>query len=114
MGNLILLILGLLLSVIGIVNISGNISTIHYYNRMKVMENDMPKYGKVVGTGTIIIGLSLILSYIVAFWSETMMSYVILLGIVVGLCFIFYGQIKYNRGIFYFPNSMSRKFFILC
>lgn len=100
MGNLILLILGLLLSVIGIVNISGNISTIHYYNRMKVMEKDMPKYGKVVGAGTIIIGLSLILSYIVAFWSETMMSYVILLGIVVGLCFIFYGQIKYNSGIF--------------
>ena len=36
MGNLMLLIIGLLISVLGIVNIKGNISTIHSYNRRKV------------------------------------------------------------------------------
>ena len=56
MDNLILLILGLFISVLGITNIKGNISTIHSYNRRKVKEEDIPKYGKVVGTGTLNIG----------------------------------------------------------
>ena len=36
MENIMLLILGVFISVIGIVNIKGNISTIHSYNRRKV------------------------------------------------------------------------------
>lgn len=70
MDNIMMLILGLFISVLGIVNISGNISTIHSYNRRKVKEEDVPKYGKVVGTGTLIIGLSFVLGFIAAFWSE--------------------------------------------
>ena len=35
MDNIMMLILGLFISVLGIVNISGNISTIHSYNRKK-------------------------------------------------------------------------------
>ena len=35
MVKIVLLILGVLISVIGIVNIMGNISTIHSYNRRK-------------------------------------------------------------------------------
>ena len=56
MENIMLLILGVFISVMGIVNIKGNISTIHSYNRRKVKEEDIPKYGKAVGTGTLIIG----------------------------------------------------------
>lgn len=41
MDNLILLILGLFISVLGITNIKGNISTIHSYNRRKVKEEDI-------------------------------------------------------------------------
>lgn len=54
MENIIMLILGVFISVVGIVNIKGNISTIHSYNRRKVKEEDIPKYGKTVGTGTLI------------------------------------------------------------
>ena len=57
-----LLILGLLLTVIGIVNIRGNISTIHAYNRRKVREEDLPKYARAMGNGTMVIGLSLALT----------------------------------------------------
>ena len=53
----VMLILGVFISVVGIVNIKGNISTIHSYNRRKVKEEDIPKYGKTVGTGTLIIGI---------------------------------------------------------
>lgn len=49
MDHLLLLILGIFLSTLGTVNIKGNISTIHSYNRRKVKEEDVPKYGKAVG-----------------------------------------------------------------
>ena len=100
MDNLILLILGLFVSALGITNIKGNISTIHSYNRRKVKEEDVPKYGKVVGTGTLIMGVSFVLGYIVSFWSEAVMAFIILPAVVVGLGFLLYGQFKYNKGIF--------------
>ena len=99
MDNVLLLIFGLFLSVLGVVNIKGNISTIHSYNRRKVKE-DIPKYGKAVGTGTVIMGASLILAYFVTFWNEAAIDYIILPAITIGLAFVLYGQIKYNHGIF--------------
>ena len=84
----------------GIVNIKGNISTIHSYNRRKVKEEDIPKYGKAVGTGTIIMGISLVLGFVASLWSEELIAYIILIGVVVGLGFILYGQFKYNGGFF--------------
>ena len=100
MENIMLLILGVFISVMGIVNIKGNISTIHSYNRRKVKEEDIPKYGKAVGTGTLIIGISLVLGFIVSFWSEEIMGFIILPAVIVGLGFMLYGHIKYNKGIF--------------
>lgn len=67
MDHIALLILGIFISVIGIVNMTGNISTIHSYNRRKVKEEDVPKYGRAVGTGTLIIGVSLIAAFVTAF-----------------------------------------------
>ena len=49
MDHIALLILGIFIAIIGIVNIMGNISTIHSYNRRKVREEDVPKYGRAVG-----------------------------------------------------------------
>lgn len=100
MDHLLLLILGIFLSTLGTVNIKGNISTIHSYNRRKVKEEDVPKYGKAVGTGTLVIGVSLVLSYLVTFWNADAIDYIVLPALVIGLAFILYGQIKYNHGIF--------------
>lgn len=95
-----MLVLGIFISVLGIVNIKGNISTIHSYNRRKVKEEDIPKYGKAIGTGTLIVGLSFIIGFIVSFWSEVMIVFVILPAVIVGLAFILYAQFRYNKGIF--------------
>ena len=100
MDNILLLVFGICLSVLGIINIKGNISTIHSYNRRNVKEEDIPKYGKAVGTGTLVIGASLILSYLVTFWNQAAIDYIVLPAMVIGLAFILYGQIKYNHGIF--------------
>ena len=100
MDNIALLILGIFISVIGIVNMTGNISTIHSYNRRKIKEEDAPKYGRAVGTGTLIIGVSLIAAFVTTFWSETAMSFIVIPALVIGLGFILYAQFKYNKGIF--------------
>lgn len=100
MDNIMMLILGLCISVIGIVNIKGNISTIHSYNRQRIQEEDIPKYGKIIGTGSLIMGLSLVLSFIVSFWNEEITEFVIAPAVIVGLGMMLYGQIKYNKGIF--------------
>ena len=100
MENIVLLLLGLALSAIGIMNIKGNINTVHSYNRRKVKEEEKPKYGKTIGVGTLIIGISLILSFVVLLWNENAMTYVVAPGIIFGLAIIIYGQFKYNRGIF--------------
>lgn len=100
MSDLFLLIMGVLLSTIGIINIKGNINTIHSYNRRKVKDEDIPRYGKAVGTGVLFIGTSFIVSYVTTFLNEAVIPYIILPAIAIGLAFILYGQIKYNHGIF--------------
>lgn len=100
MENIFMLLVGIFISVIGIINIRGDISTVHWYNRRKVRQEDVPKYGKAVGTGSLIIGIAIIIAYVVSFWSETVITFIILPAFIVGLGFILYGQIKYNRGIF--------------
>ena len=100
MDNLALLIFGLLLSVMGIVNMTGDIGTIHSYNRRKIREEDIPKYGKAVGAGTLIIGVSLVIAFIATFWKEELVAFILLPAIVAGLALILYAQFKYNRGIF--------------
>ena len=100
MDNIVLLILGIFISIIGIVNMTGNISTIHSYNRRRVKEEDVPKYGRAVGTGTLIIGVSLIAAFVTTFWSEEAMSFIVIPALVIGLGFILYAQFKYNKGIF--------------
>ena len=100
MDNIVLLILGVFISLLGIVNIMGNISTIHSYNRRKVKEEDVPKYGRAIGTGTLIIGASLIAAFVTTFWSEKAMSFIVIPALIIGLSFILYAQFKYNRGVF--------------
>ena len=100
MGHFGLLILGALLCVLGVVNLRGNISTIHSYNRRKVREEDVPKYGKAMGTGTLIIGVSFMVSFVTTFWSEAIMAFILVPALLVGLGFMLYAQFKYNGGIF--------------
>ena len=44
--------------------------------------------------------LCIALGFIVSFWSEEIMGYIILTAIIIGLGLILYGQFKYNKGIF--------------
>lgn len=100
--------LGVLMIVIGAVNMTGNISSLHSYHRHRVCEEDKKPYGKAVGLGTLLIGVSVILfgALLLAFEKTQKNGFVILgtalmlVGIVVGTALIIRAMIKYNKGIF--------------
>ena len=102
MGELILqIIIGLSLIILGIINMRGNISMLHSYHRKRVKKEDIIAYGKKVGTGIIIIGISIIIAGLFTVFNYTNISNVILIiGLVVGIIIIFCAMFKYNKGIF--------------
>ena len=102
MGELIIqIIIGLVFIVIGIFNTKGNISLLHSYHRKRIKEEDIKPFGKKVGIGTIIIGITIILAGLFAFLSYANISKVVLIiGLITGCIIIFYALFKYNKGIF--------------
>ena len=100
-SHIMLLIFGILLIPLGIVNLMGNISTIHWYNRRTVRTEDVPKYGRLMGLATLIIGGSIILtSILLMIFSAEIFYGITVIGAVVGVILILYAQFKYNKGIF--------------
>ncbi len=94
-------IVGGILTVLGIVNMRGNISTIHWYNRARVTRENAPKYGKWVGSGTLTIGAGMILSGLIRWLTgNAVWTVLILPGCAAGLALILIGQFKYNKGLF--------------
>ena len=102
------IVLAIILIVIGILNMKGNISSLHSYHRKRVTEEDRIPFGRKVGVGTIIIGISLILfgTLMSAFELLTNTMYehianiILIIGLIVGIGFNFYAMFKYNKGIF--------------
>ncbi len=101
-------LVGVLCIVLGISNARGNISSLHSYHRHRVSEEDILPFGKMVGLGTIIIGVSVsvfsILSAITLFTEKPVFTWIgivlLIAGLAVGLAMSFYAMIKYNKGIF--------------
>ncbi len=96
-----LFVLGGGILLLGILNFMGNIQSIHGYNRTRITEETRVSYGRAMGLGSIIIGASLILTAVLLLIFKNELCYIATLaGCVVGLAFLIYGQIKYNKGIF--------------
>lgn len=101
-------LIGIVFIVLGIIHLKGNISLLHSYHRKRVKEEYKVPFGRMTGTGIIIIGGALIVSGVLSYLStylqmEVLMtiSYVVTgVGFVAGLIFIFYAMIKYNKGVF--------------
>ena len=99
---------GVILSILGAVNMTGNISSIHWYHRKRVTEENRKPFGRLVGLGTILIGISIILYGALLFAFEKTRigglmiaaTAILIVGLVTGLALNFYAMIKYNKGIF--------------
>lgn len=101
-------VLGAFICVLGIINMTGNISSLHWYHRQRVSEEDRKPFGRLVGLGTLIIGISLILfgTLYLAYEKTQLLSLIVIgtvgliIGVAIGLILSFYAMIKYNKGIF--------------
>jgi len=101
-------LVGFVLVLIGISNMKGNISTIHWYHRKRVSEADRLPFGRMVGLGGIIVGVGVMLASGLNFAAlqtgngafETLAAVVVGVALVVGLGLNFYAMLKYNKGIF--------------
>ena len=55
-----ILLLGLLIVVMGAINMTGNINSLHSYHRHRVREEDRVPFGRMVGSGTLTVGAGVI------------------------------------------------------
>ena len=100
--------LGLLVCALGIVNMTGNISSLHWYHRHRVTEENRKPFGRLVGLGTLIIGLAMIVfGVLFLIFEQTNLAFLVVIGtveliagIIAGMIVSFYAMIKYNKGIF--------------
>ncbi|MBE7079133.1 MAG: hypothetical protein E7380_04685 [Clostridiales bacterium] len=87
---------------------TGNISSLHWYHRQRVAEENRKAFGKLVGLGTLIIGLAMIvfgMLYLIFEYTQLKILVIVgaielIAGIIVGIIISFYGMKKYNGGIF--------------
>ena len=101
-------IVGILCIILGISNMRGNISSIHSYHRSRVTEENKLPFGRLVGLGTVIIGIGIIIfsvAMLLTHFLETSLFIFIgvalmILAFAVGIFVSFYAMKKYNGGIF--------------
>ena len=107
-GSVVTLLVGIVCIILGVSNMRGNISSLHSYHRHRVSEEDRIPFGKKVGLGTIIVGISIVLfsglSAITLYTENNVFilvgSAIMIISIIVGLVISFRAMIKYNKGIF--------------
>ncbi len=107
-GFTVAFLVGVMCIVFGILNMRGNISSLHSYHRHRVSEEDRIPFGKRVGWGTVIIGIGIIIFSVlsaVTLYTENNIftlvgTAVLIVGMILGLAMSFHAMIKYNKGIF--------------
>lgn len=108
MGVLTPVFVGVILIVLGIINMTGNISTLHSYHRERVTEENRKPFGRMVGLGTILVGVGVVLEGAMMFLAlKVQNDAFVIVGIVclvifvvVGITLNFVAMKKYNGGIF--------------
>lgn len=98
------IVLGILIIILGISNMKGNISTVHFYHRKRVTEENKMPFARKIGLGTIIIGVGITVFGIFSFFENDFLillaSILLIISMVIGMGLSFYAMIKYNKGIF--------------
>ena len=101
-------IVGAIICILGVMNMRGNISSLHSYHRHRVSPEDVKPFGRLVGIGNIVCGASVIVYSPFMLATELLSapvfaivgSVILIIGLAVGLAISFKAMIKYNGGIF--------------
>ena len=107
-GFLVTLAAGALVCFFGIQNMRGDISSLHSYHRNNVSPEDVKPFGKLVGIGTLLVGVGVITMSAFSLIAELSgIEFMVYIGMgvmgtlmVVGMVVTFYAMKKYNGGIF--------------
>ncbi|MBO4948681.1 MAG: hypothetical protein J6C83_04980 [Peptococcaceae bacterium] len=102
------ILLGVFISILGFSNMKGNISSVHWYHRKRITEENKVPFGRMTGLGTIICGVSIVIFGCLSFAAmQTQMEFfitigsvIVVIGLVIGLALSIYAMMKYNKGIF--------------
>lgn len=108
MENISSVIIGIICIVLGVFNWKGNISSIHFYHRKRVAEENRRPFGRLMGLGTMMCGVAMILFGGLSAAAELLQQGVFLTvgmillvaGLAAGLGLSFFAMVKYNKGIF--------------
>ena len=101
-------LVGLVAVVLGIINMTGNISSVHEYHRKRVSEENRKPFGRLVGLGTVLCGVGIAVYAPLAYFADKnglsalgTVGYVVLgVFLVVGIAIALFAIKKYNHGIF--------------
>ena len=107
-GSSICIITGAVCIIIGILNKKGNVSMLHDYHINNIKKEDIIPFGKIVGRGMIIVGLTLIIYGVLFIPYEltkdniyiVIQNIVLTVGLIIGLAICLYAIKKYNKRIF--------------
>lgn len=101
------IILGIFITALGISNRKGNISSVHWYHRTRVTEENRVPFGRMIGLGTIVIGVSFVVFGVLSFVTEITQIEIfievgaaaVIVGTIAGVALSVCAMFKYNKGI---------------
>ena len=101
-------IIGIVCIIVGVYNMRGNISSIHWYHRHRISQENIIPFGKLTGLGTIISGVSIVVFSMFLILHELTKlesllivgALTVVIGLVFGMVICIYAIIKYNKGLF--------------
>lgn len=107
-GAIMPVVVGVIIIILGIINMTGNISMLHSYHRARVSEENRKPFGKRVGIGLILTGIGVIAEGVMIFLAEKMQNeafatagtIVMTAFFIPGFILMFAAMKKYNGGIF--------------
>lgn len=99
MDKIILLVIGIGFIICAVVIMGGKIELMHSYHIKNITEETRKPYGRVVGAGLLVIGVGILLDGVLSFFFDNT-KLITVISLIIGLIIIFYGQFKYNKGIF--------------
>ena len=92
--------IGILIIVLGVLNMKGNTKLLHSYHTKRVKEEDRLPFGRKIGAGAIIIGCAIAISSVAQLFIPGIANIIMIIGFIPGVILILYALFKYNKGIF--------------
>ena len=97
LNNWLLLIAGIGTIIIGVINFTGDISTVRKIWRENVRKEDTVKFGRVIGIGTVVMGIALIVVMVLQIIYKVPFTAVLIPAAIIWVMSDIVAQVNYNK-----------------